>query len=538
MSPRARDLLLLSAVALVARALAAWVVDWPAFTDPAYYSLIAQRLAEGHGFTSPVLWSFIEVGSVLPDPAVLPVNSNAHWLPLSSIVSAASMAVFGTSYLAGTVPLVVLSAALVPFTYQVAWELWGVRWQAWVAALLALFAGPLLILYPSIDNFAVFGACGAGSLYCSMRAVRAARPGPWLVAAGALAGLATLARIDGVLLTTGVAAAWFVRRGWSPWKPDVRGGATLGWGVASAFVFLAVLAPWLARNVAVFGSPLPSAGGHTLWIRSYNEQFTIGREVGLDTYLDWGIANIIGSKLASWGELIGRTGVLLGGTFIIFFVAGLWMYRRRADLAPFYVYFVVMFVAMGAIFTFHAPKGAFYHSAPAWLPWAFAIAVAAVGPACTAAGRFWPFLRRERTHRFIASAGVAGAVALSVIGSAILFAQWDRSRVRDEQAAAFLRENAAPTDVIMASDPASLYPLTGNPGVAAPFDPFRVIEQVVDAYDVRWVVVLSPGDGAPDPLNLWEGARGTDSEGAHPSFLPDEPAFEGTDVRIYRVVDG
>ena len=94
-------------------------------------------------------------------------------------------------------------------------------------------------------------------------------------------------------------------------------------------------------------------------------------------------------------------------------------------------------------------------------------------------------------------AGVVGAIVLSAVGSAQIFRDWDRSRIRDEQAAAFLRANADPTDVVMASDPASLYPLTGNPGVAAPFDPFRVIEQVVDAYDVRWVVVPRARRGEP-----------------------------------------
>ena len=190
------------------------------------------------------------------------------------------------------------------------------------------------------------------------------------MAAGAFAGLATLARIDGVLLTLAVATAWFVRRGWSPWRSVATGGASLAWGLASAAAFLLVLAPWLVRNATVFGSPLPSAGGHTLWIRSYNEQFSIGHEVSLATYLDWGLPNIVLSKLTSWGELVGRTGVLLGGIFLIFFLAGLWTFRRRSELAPFYVYFAVMFFVMGAIFTFHAPKGAFYHSAPAWLPWA------------------------------------------------------------------------------------------------------------------------------------------------------------------------
>ena len=535
MPVRARDLLLLTLAALVARLVAVVLVPWPPFTDPAYYSLIAQRLAEGHGFTTPVLWSFIEVGSVIPDPAVLPVPSNAHWMPLTSIVSAASMALLGPTYLAGTLPLVVLSALLVPLTYIVTMELWDSRGAALLAAALAIFAGPLLIMYPTIDNFAVFGATGAAALYCSMRAVRAPRPGPWLVAAGAFAGLATLARIDGALLTVAVATAWFVRRGWSPWQAVRTGGATVAWGFASAAAFLVVLAPWLARNVAVFGTPLPSAGGHTLWITEYNEQFSIGHEVSFATYLDWGLVNIVTSKIVSWFELVGRTGVLLGGVFLIFFVAGLWIFRRRAELAPFYVYFVVMFIAMGLIFTFHAPKGAYYHSAPAWLPWAFAISAAAVAPTLTAAGRFWPFLRRPQTHRFLAVAGLAGAVVLSVVGSIILFDQWDRSRLRDEQAAAFLRENAARDEVVMASDPASLHPLTGNPGLAAPFDPYDVIGQVVDAYDVQWVVVLRPGPGETDPLGLWDGAAATDSEGNHPAFLPAEPAFEGDDVRIFRV---
>jgi hypothetical protein len=536
MSAPARDLILLLLAALVARVIAVLVLPWPPFTDPAYYSMVAQRLAEGHGFTAPVLYSFIEVGSRIPDPAVLPIASNAHWMPLTSIVAAASMAIFGPTYVAGTVPLALLSALLSPLTYVVSLELWGSRGMAIVAGVLAIFAGPLLIMYPTIDNFAVFGATGAGSLYCSMRSVRSPSAGRWLVAGAAFAGLATLARIDGVLLTLGVAAAWFVRRGWSPWER--RGGrVSVAWGAASAAAFLLILAPWFVRNLSEFGAILPSAGGHTLWIRSYNEQFSIGHEVSLATYLDWGWSNIIGSKLYSWWELLGRTTALLGGIFVLPFVAGMWLFRRRADLAPFFVYFAGMFFAMGAFFTFHGPKGAYYHSSPAWLPWAFGIAVAAVPPLCNAAGRWWKFLRRPRTHRFLIVSAMAGAMVLSVAGSAILYRQWDFSRVRHEQAAQFLRDNASRGDVFMASDPASVWPLTGNAGVAGPFDPYRVVQKVVDAYDVTWIIVLRPDDGGLDPLGLWEGAAATDSEGAHPSFMPEEPTFEGDHVRVFRVAD-
>ncbi len=198
-----RDLAILFGLALLARVVAALLVDYPPYGDPAYYQLVGEQLAAGHGFSVPVLWSFLEVGGRLPPDAVLPVPSNGHWMPLTSIVAAGSIAIFGDligPWRAAELPMILIGAALVPFTYLVAMQLWSSRFNAWVAALLVLTAGPLLVMAPLVDAFAVFGAAGAGALWCSTRAVGAARPGPWLVAAGALVGVATLARIDGLLL--------------------------------------------------------------------------------------------------------------------------------------------------------------------------------------------------------------------------------------------------------------------------------------------------------------------------------------------------
>jgi hypothetical protein len=326
------------------------------------------------------------------------------------------------------------------------------------------------------------------------------------------------------------AVAWLLRSDWR--SISVR----LAWGFASAGAFAVVVAPWLLRNLATFGAWLPSASGHMLWITTYNEQFSISSDPTLASYLAWGPLNILGSKLTTWGELVGRTAVLLGGIFVVPFAYGLWHERRRRELAPFLTYFVVMFLVMGAVFTFHAPKGAFYHSAPAWLPWAFPLAVASVVPTATAASRAWPFLRRPQTHRFLVVAGLAGAVALSLVGSAVVLGQWSAAHARLERAAGFLREAAVADDRVMAYDPAALHALTGNPGVAPPFDPFETIGQVVDAYGVRWVVItLAPGQ-TRDPLGLWEGAAAVDSTGEHPEFLPAHPAFEAPGVRVYEVV--
>lgn len=525
------DLLWLTGVALAARLVAAWLVPYPPYADPAYYLLVADRLADGVGFTTPVLWSFLEVGGRLPEDPMLPVPSNGHWMPLTSAMAAGGIALFepllGT-WRAAQLPFVALSTALVPVTYLVSRELWPSRGVALAAGVLAILAGPFLILYPQVNNIATFGAPGAGAVWCSIRAVRAAgrAAGWWLAAAGALAGVASLARVDGLLLLVPVAAAWWV-----------RGRPTAAWAAPAAVAaYLLVLGPWLARNLVTFGAAFPSAGGHTLWITTYNQQFSIASDPSPASYLAWGVGPILLSKLAAWAELAGRVTVLMGGIFVIPFAWGLWAERRRREMAPFLAYFVTVFVAMGLVFTFHAPRGAFYHSAAAWLPFALPLAVASLPGAATAMGRWWGFLRRPQTHRFLAVAGLSGAIGLSMAGSAILLGQWTAAHQRLTLAADFLLVAAGPDDRVMAYDPAALHYLAGIQGVAPPFDTFPVLADVVDAYDVRWVVVTLGAGEVRDPLGLWDGARATDIAANRPTFLPEQPAFEAPGVRVYETV--
>lgn len=537
MRPPARDLLIVTVLALLARIAVALPFDYAPYTDPAYYTLVARELAEGRGFSTPVIWSFLEVGSRIPDVPVLPVASNGHWMPLASIIAAGPMTVFEPTWRAGQLPMILLSALLVPFTYFVAYRFWGSRFISGIAAVLAIFAGPLLIYYPTVDNFGAFGVLGGLSLYAACHALTTRRPGVWIVASGALAGAATMARVDGLLLTVAPATAWLISRGWTPWASSSHRGSWAA-GFLSAFAFVAVLSPWLLRNLATYGSPFPSAGGHTLWITSYNEQFSIGHEVSLTTYLDWGVINIVGSKLLSWAELIGRTGVLLGGIFMVFFVGGLWLNRRRADLAPFMAYFVFMFLAMGGLFTFHAPAGAYYHTAPAWLPFAIPLAIASIPAVASWAGQAWPFLRRPQTHRFLAVAGAGGAVVLSLVGSGVIGAQWARTHRLDTAAAEFFVERGLTDDVVMAGNPASLALLSGNPGISPTYDPYPVLEQLVDAYGVEWVVVHLLEGEETDALSLWRGAGAADAEGNRADWLEPDAALDLPEgLRIYRVRD-
>ena len=530
-----RDLALITAAALALRGIAAALVPWTPYLDSSYYTLVAERVAAGDGFTVPVIWAFLDLGAQLPDNPMLPIPSNAHWPPLGPLLSAAGMWVFGPTWQAGQVPQVLVSALIPPFTYVVARDFFGGRGLAIGAAMLAIFAGPLFILYPAIDNFALFGLFGTAVLWMSARAVRSERPNRWIIGAGAVAGLAALTRIDGVFLTLAPATAWLIGRGWAPWRA-VGGSPSWAAGFASAGAFLLVVSPWLIRQALVFGTPMPSAGGHTLWITSYNEQFSIGHEISLATYLEWGWGNIIGSKLSTLAVIAGRTMVLMGGFLVVSFVGGLWAFRRRPELAPFFVYFLALVVLMAGLFTFHAPQSAWYHSAPAWLGFGLPLALAGIPPSAGAIGRFWPFLRRPRTHAFLAVVGVIAAVVLSVLGSLSLHSSWVSSRERDVAAASFFLDNGITDDVVMYREAAMLHRMTGNPVVAFPVDPYPVIEEVIRAYDVEWVVVSQLATELRAPLGLWDGGRAVDDQGNPADFLADDPVFETDSVRIFEVV--
>ena len=530
-----RDLLWIVAAALVLRGIAALLVPWAPYLDASHYTVVAENLASGNGFNVPVIWAYLDVGSQIPADPTLPIPSNAHWPPLGPLVAAAGMVVLGPTWSAGQVPIVLVSAAVPPLTYLVGWELFRNRSLAIGAAVLALFPGPLFIVYPAIDNFALFGLFGTLALYASTRAVRSDHPGRWLILAGATTGAAALTRIDGVVLALAPATAWLVGRGWTGWRAP---GRKPSWraGLGSAAGFLLVVSPWLIRQALVFGTPMPSAGGHTLWITSYNEQFSIGHEVGLATYLEWGWANIIGSKLETWAIIAGRTMVLMGGFLVLPFLGGLIAFRRRPELAPFLVYFAAIFLLMGGLFTFHAPQSAWYHSSPAWLAFAYPLALAGISPTFGPLGRWWRFLQRPRTHAFLAGIGVLAAVVLSMLGSANLYGGWVTARESDVAAASFLLEHGDRRDVVMHRDASALHLLTGNPVIAIPYDPYPVIAAAAEAYDVRWMVVTRMETETRAPLGLWEGGDAIDAKGNRADFLASEPAFESGSVRVFEVL--
>ena len=72
-----------------------WHFPDPAYPDSSYYVDVARPLHAGHGFNVDFVWIFAEVGGAIPANPVLPIPSNAHWMPLASLVQVPFLFVFG-----------------------------------------------------------------------------------------------------------------------------------------------------------------------------------------------------------------------------------------------------------------------------------------------------------------------------------------------------------------------------------------------------------------------------------------------------------
>ena len=86
--------LLVFAVALLVRILAASIVVFPQPEDTAYYVGVARNLLDGHGLTSNAIWSFQTPPLSFPRPAF------EVWLPLPTFLAAIPMAILGSTFAA------------------------------------------------------------------------------------------------------------------------------------------------------------------------------------------------------------------------------------------------------------------------------------------------------------------------------------------------------------------------------------------------------------------------------------------------------
>ena len=494
-----RTAALLYGLALVIRAALVALFPDPGYPDSFYYADVARAIAAGNGLNVDFVWIFAEVGNKLPNPAVLPIPSNAHWLPLASFIQAPFVSVLGPTAFANALPGILIGSLAAPLTWLIAREAGARPIVGLAAGVISAIPGAVAVFLAQPENFAILHPLVAACLWLTARGLKG--DGRSFALAGLLAGLATLARNDGILLAGAIALVWLAdrlrylrnRRGERSWsRVDDRAPISLVAAVAAFALFMLVMGPWWFRQVAVFGSISPtSSSGAALWIRQISEWNSITVDPTPAYFFSQGWGAIIASRLQGLVDATGSFVVMIASVVLLpFLLLGIAGRRSSRDFQPWFVYTFVAFAGATFLYPLHVPGGAFIHTAIGLAPHAAILSIEGVLVLASIVGR------RQASGRSTspgASILVWGVVAL-VIGAAVIFTpavirNWEAVRNPRITIATYLEERAAPTDRLMSIDAAGWKYLTGLPGVVSPDDPIETIEAVARAYDIKWLVI-------------------------------------------------
>jgi hypothetical protein len=486
--------ILLYGLALVVRLVLIWDFPDPAYPDSFYYVDVARALAAGHGFNVDLIWIFPEVGGVLPAVPVLPIPSNAHWMPLASLVQVPFLLLFGNVAWASALPFALIGATAAPLTWAVARDAGARRAVAIGAGFLVAIPVLSLTYMVQPDNFSLYQPLVVAALWMGARGLKGS-PRSFALA-GLLVGLATLSRNDGLLVlgALGLAWIWDRSRAWRAARTGIpaRPPIPLWAGLACLGLFILVMAPWWLRQLAVFGSLSPSStSGRVFFIRDIGEWNSITTPATLDHLLGMGIGPLLATRIGGLvSALMIFTTLIAGFVLAPFMVVGAWARRRSLDFGPFFLYAGALFAFSALVSAVHVPGGTFIHSAVALAPHSYVLALEGV-----AIGVAWVAARRRAwdpaaaTKTFI-GATLAFATVVAVFGSWFVHQVWADSRAKFVAVAEALDQAGAPaTDRVMSIDASGTKYWTGRGGVVLVNDPIETVEQVARAYDTRWLVL-------------------------------------------------
>jgi 4-amino-4-deoxy-L-arabinose transferase-like glycosyltransferase len=472
-----RDLLFLFVLALAVNGFLALFVHEPRYTDDSYYFGGALRLAEGQGFTEPYFWNY--VGS----PAFLPQPSHLYWMPLTSIVAAVSMSIFGHSFRAAQIPLVLAASFLPLVAYMTGWKIAHLRRHALSAGLLTIFCGFYAGYWATTDAFGLYGlTASAALLFIGLTGEMS----DWRLelVAGLCAGLAHLTRADGLLVLLVGLLVGLGRQIVQRAAPSNNWTAVLRSLVLLLGGYLLVMLPWFVRNTLAVGSPLGNGGLNTIWLTDYNDIFRYPSLLGLSQYLSAGWSLILQSK---WDALVTNLQHIVGEEMLLFLapfiIIGLWRLRQRALYLPIWIYALGLYAAMTFVFTFPGPRGGLFHSGTALLPAFMAAALAGLDAVVD-----WVAVRRRNWRADLAKRNFTGMtvfLAVIITGALVLpiVTQWNGAGDQFREVA----DGLAPGAVVMSNNPPGLWVATRHPGIPLVVGDLSSVLAAADHYSVQYI---------------------------------------------------
>jgi hypothetical protein len=463
----------------------------PGYMDADYYFAGGIQLAEGRGFTEPYLWNYLD------DPVSLPHPSHTYWMPLASIVSALGMWLTGqATYAAGRLPFLLLSACVPALTAALAFSVSRQVRLAIISGLLSAFSLYYAPFMPVPDNYALYMLLGAVFLLLAPRRER------WIpVPLGALAGLMTLARSDGLLWLglAGLTIMWNSHQ-----RSDGMSIALRQWlrriipaGFLVLLGYLLTMGWWHIRNLDLFGSLLTPGGGRLLWLQNYNQTFIHPPEnLTRESFLQAGWDLALQNRLRAFASNFSNAFAAQGGIFLFpFILIGLWQLRHELRTKIAVTGWLILFAVMTMIFPFAGSRGSFFHAGAAFQPYWWIAAPIGLDSVIA-----WVRHRGQFTDKYAPVFLQGILVLLSILMTVYLVNfrvvadGWARDDLIYPAVEEALLENGiAPGDVVIVRNPPGYFITSERPSIALPFGNESTILEVAEKFGARYLILEKGG---------------------------------------------
>jgi hypothetical protein len=458
----------------------------PGYMDAEYYFMGGQRLAQGYGFSEPILWNYLD------DPKGLPHPSHSYWMPLASIVSATGMYLFGNSTFLAARFVFILLAMFVPLvSAALAYQISGNHRWAILSGFLVIFSGFYLPFITTTDTFTINMFLG-GVLFLLIGKVNTSTPFV-LFSIGLVSGLFHLLRADGFIWLPVIIFFFVLNR-----EVHLNFSERIINLVLILGGYLVIIGPWIARNQMVFGTLLAPGGTRSLWLTDYDQLFSFpADQLTFHHWWESGVPAILQARLWAFGTNVQRAIAETGLIFLTpLVILGMWRSRKDLMVRVGFWAWLLIFGLMTAVFPFSGARGGLFHSCSALLPLFWALAPLGLESFVEWGGRHRGWIPSKASLVF-SSALVIFAVILSIViyvervfGPDPSSPSWEKTSAQYQIVEAELRGlGASPDEIVMVKDPPGYYLASGRKAIVIPDGDIHTLLLAAWRYKGRYVIL-------------------------------------------------
>lgn len=492
-----RHYVILFIIGLIVPLAIAQFQELPGYMDADYYFAGGIELAKGNGFNESYIWNYLD------DPQGLPHPSHTYWMPLASMISAVGMWIAGaTTYAAGRLPFILLSACVPLLIASLAFDVSRNRLLAMVSGFLSIFSLYYTPFMGVPDNYAIFMLLGGAFLLLVPRNQK------WVpFALGAISGFMTLARSDGLLWLglAGLVVMWkspLSTRSIPERDKQERAGVryfvrtVIPAGLLALLGYFLIMGAWHYRNYSLFGSFMTPGGGRLLWLQNYNQTFSYPAEsITRESFLEAGWSAAMDVRLKVLSANIGTAFAAQGEIFLFpLILIGLWQLRKELRTKIAVTGYLLLFLVMTFIFPFAGARGSFFHAGAAFQPMWWVAAPFGLNAVILWVRKRGRFTDKNAPYIFQGLMVVlAFIVTLWLVNFRVIANPTNEEEAYMSVEKIFLENGISPEVVVIVRNPPGYYISSGRPAIALPYGDESVILQVAERYGAGLLVLESSG---------------------------------------------